>query len=117
ILVTRPTNVIFIPLAIAITATSWAEVSARIGKLLHMRFAAPFLIGAFLMCLPQMAYCQYACGPPIKWSYSGEGFTNYLSRRLIPVWFAPANGMFPYSPLALVVLFACLAQRKAMHVM
>lgn len=117
ILVTRPTNVIFIPLAIAITATSWAEVSARIGKLLHMRFAAPFLIGAFLMCLPQMAYWQYAFGTPIKWSYSGEGFTNYLSPQLIPVWFAPANGLFPYSPLALVVLFACLAQRKAMHVM
>src|SRR5690606_9057800 len=68
ILVTRPTNVIFIPLAIAITATSWAEVSARIEKLLHMRFAAPFLIGAFLMCLPQMAYWQYAFGTPIKWS-------------------------------------------------
>lgn len=117
ILVTRPTNVLFIPLALAITATSWAEVAARFRKFLQPRMAAPFLLGAFLMCLPQMAYWYYAFGTPIKWSYSGEGFTNYLNPQLIPVWFAPANGLFPYSPLVLLTLLACLVRSKAMPVM
>lgn len=114
IIVTRPTNIVFIPIAIAISASSWADVATRTKTLLNTRFVLPFLLGAILMCIPQMAYWQYAFGTPVKWSYGGEGFINFLSPQFIPFWFAPANGLFPYSPLILVILLLGPFRRKTM---
>lgn len=116
ILVTRPTNILFIPLAVSVTATSWSEVKERIKHLLNIRSVLPFLLGAFIACLPQMAYWQYAFGTPIKWSYGEEGFINYLSPNFIPFLFAPANGLFPYSPLILFILNIGIFYRKETRV-
>lgn len=112
IVVTRPTNILFIPIAIAVSASSWADVLARYKKLFQARFLLPFLVAAFIMCVPQMAYWQYAFGTPIKWSYGQEGFSNLLDPNIIPFWFAPANGLFPYSPLVLVVLLVGALHRR-----
>ncbi len=113
ILVTRPTNIIFIPMAITITASSLSDGAGRFRSLFKPSFALPFLLGAFIMCLPQMVYWQYAFGTPVKWSYGSEGFTNYLSPKLIQFWFAPANGLFPYSPLILLILLGGLFHKGA----
>ena len=112
IVVTRPTNILFIPIAFAVSASTWADVVERYKQLLRANFLLPFLLAAFIMCVPQMAYWQYAFGTPVKWSYGHEGFSNLLAPNIIPFWFAPANGLFPYSPLLLVVLLFGSFHRK-----
>ncbi|MBZ0206785.1 MAG: hypothetical protein K8H89_10710 [Flavobacteriales bacterium] len=116
IVVTRPTNILFLPIAFAVSASSSADVLARYKKLFEARFLIPFLVAAFIMCVPQMAYWQYAFGTPLKWSYGQEGFDHFLAPRLIPFWFAPENGLFLYSPLVLVILVMGLFYRKSMRV-
>lgn len=116
IMVTRPTNIVFIPIAFAVSALTFTEVIARFKALLHTRIVGPFLIGALIMIVPQMAYWQYAFGTPLKWSYGQEGFDYFMAPRLIPFWFAPENGLFLYSPLVLVILVTGLLYRKSMRV-
>ncbi|MFZ1618521.1 MAG: hypothetical protein WAT41_14330 [Flavobacteriales bacterium] len=104
IVVTRPTNIFFIPLAFVVTALSWADLVARIKSFVLPRHLLPFIAGATIMCIPQMLYWQYAFGTPIKWSYGQEGFVNALDPQVIKFWFAPHNGLFPYSPIIALVL-------------
>jgi hypothetical protein len=115
VLVTRPINILFIPLAVLLMASSWSDAINRIKGFRRPRVAAPYLIGGFIMCIPQMAYWQYVFGSPIKWSYGNEGFTNLLHPQVIPFWFAPENGLFPYSPLILLVLVTGLCYRRTMR--
>lgn len=113
ILVTRPTNILFLPLAMAITAPPSIGVAAWVRNVMKPRYILPMAVGVLLLCLPQMAYWQYAFGTPVKWSYGHEGFTRLADPPLLHFWFSPYNGLFPYSPLiAIILLLGTLQWRK-----
>ena len=114
IIVTRPTNILFVPIAFLVTASSWADLKEHAKGFLGTRTILLFTIGALLMCLPQMAYWQYAFGSMVKWSYGEEGFTNALNPEVIPVLFSPHNGLFTYSPIVALILIAGVVHRRAM---
>lgn len=108
IIITRPTNILFIPLGLMITSSSRKDILDGIMPLLRLRPGLAFLLGAFILCIPQMAYWSYAFNTPIKWSYGEEAFTHLLDPAILPLWFAPYNGLFTYSPVLLVILLASL---------
>ncbi len=113
IIITRPTNIVFIPIAFIVTASSWADLVAQIKSFVRPRLILVFILGATIMSIPQMLYWQYAFGTPIKWSYGEEGFKHALNPQVISFWFSPNNGLFPYSPLFALVLIAGIIYRRS----
>ncbi len=105
ITVIRPTNAIFLLIAplvyrlISGNRLSYKDLPRRkIGTGLFLAFGAVVVIW-----LPQTIYWSYAYGTPLKWSYENEGFTNWRSPQLLEFWFAPKNGLFPYTPMVLLM--------------
>ncbi len=69
-----------------------------------------FLAGIILVFIPQILYWYYVSGQPILYSYGNEGFPNLLSPPLDLFLFSPQNGLFPYSPLMLVIIVGMIQQ-------
>lgn len=111
IFVTRPTNIIFIAIAGFVIFGRGLVHEVRTFQSDRLRTAC-FALGFMIIILPQMIYWQYAFGSPIKWSYTGEGFTNWASPQVVRLWFSPYNGLFTYSPLILGLLLGSLFTAK-----
>ncbi|MEI6898468.1 MAG: hypothetical protein WCL00_01215 [Bacteroidota bacterium] len=97
----RPTNIFFMSILAFLDIKSLKEMIQRFRFCLMPKQSLSFLIIFILTWVPQMLYWHYLSGHYIYNSYPDEGFTNLAHPMIIPFWFAPLNGLFLYTPLAL----------------
>lgn len=62
------------------------------------------LVASLIPVLPQFHYWHYLTGEWVYYSYGNEGFTNWNSPKFLQLWFAPQNGLFPWSPAYLLAV-------------
>ncbi|MBX2979171.1 MAG: hypothetical protein KF905_07760 [Flavobacteriales bacterium] len=106
IVLVRPTNALFllaVPFVVLSDQSSvWQTIKANVTLPRIFLVTVP----ALMVWVPQLFYWQYAYGSALTWPYIDEGFTNWASPELVRFWFAPNNGLFPYSPLFAIVIWA-----------
>lgn len=66
------------------------------------------MIVFFIAVLPQVVYWRYAFDSFFTYSYQGEGFSNWTNPYVMEVLFSSNNGLLPYNPFWLVLIFSCL---------
>ncbi len=106
IVVTRPTNVIFVLIPLL-----WGLGTARTGfkqrlswLASHWRGLALALVLAFCLLIPQMLYWKSHYGQWLSYSYGGEDFRHWRKPWLLSVLFSYKNGWLVYSPLMILPL-------------
>ena len=97
----RPTNLLFLSVFAFLDVRSWKEVWERIVFFTKPQYVLSFLVLLIIVFIPQMLYWRYLSGSFLYNSYPGEGFTNLAHPMVLALWFAPLNGFFLYTPLAL----------------
>ena len=100
----RPTNGLILILFFLWNAGSREELLARIRIFGKPAYLATFLACLFFAALPQLLYWKYAFHSYVVYSYGNEGFSNWDHPWLPAVWFAPKNGLLPYTPLAIFMI-------------
>lgn len=100
----RPTNILFAVLAFLTVSNNWKDFRTNLLHMLQWKHLLIGLIVLFLILLPQMIYWKAVYGKFISWSYQGEGFHFWKNPQLATVWFSPQSGVFPYTPLVLLML-------------
>lgn len=97
----RPTNIILLTWIAFLDVRSFTDVKNRFLLFLKPLYILTFLVAAFIVFLPQFIYWKYLIGHFVYYSYTGETFANWKNPQIISAWFAPLNGFFLYTPLAL----------------
>jgi hypothetical protein len=97
----RPTNIIMLVFFAVLDVTSFKEIRDRVLFFLRPKYSLAFAGILFLVFLPQLFYWKYLTGSFVYYSYGEEGFINRYHPMLIPMWFAPLNGLFLYNPILL----------------
>ena len=97
----RPTNIILLTWMAFLDVRSFNELKTRFLLFLKPLYIITFFIAAFIVFLPQFIYWKYLTGHLFYYSYTGESFTHLQNPQILSVWFAPLNGFFLYTPLAL----------------
>lgn len=97
----RPTNMVLLSLFIFLDTSSFKEISQRFLLFIKPKYSLIFILVLFLVFIPQMLYWHYLSGSFLYNSYPGEGFTNLKHPMILPLWFAPLNGLFLYTPMAI----------------
>jgi hypothetical protein len=93
----RPVNALMLPALLLFLP--WSVIRG-----LPWHFWSKCIVAAVLMLLPQLAYWNHVAGSPLHYSYGDEAFSNWSAPRLLSIWFAPHNGLVPYSPVVVVAL-------------
>jgi hypothetical protein len=104
IVLVRPVNAVFLPVALFLDVTSRKEIVTRIAFLLKWKNLLILIPAALLVFLPQGLYWHYAYGHYLTYTYQGEGFTNLFTPRIIEYLFSTNNGLLIYSPILLLVI-------------
>jgi hypothetical protein len=114
ILLVRPFNAVFLPVAMLLGLNSPEELKSRLRFLVRPLHLGLVIAIPLLVFLPQMIYWDFISGSPFFYSYQGESFSNLAAPRLAAVLFAPNNGMLPYTPafLAVIAGFAVMIVRR-----
>ena len=105
IILTRPSNIIFLVSFLFVFAQNMDTVKDRIKTILNPIILLPILVGVAVIFIPQFIYWKFAFGTWLRYSYQDEGF-NWLSPYFLSVWFSPNNGLFLYGSLYLLVVAA-----------
>lgn len=100
----RPTNILLFFIIIFLDVNTLKSILARILLFLKPTYILSFLVIFLLVFLPQLIYWKYLSGNFLYYSYPGEGFINWKNPHMISVWFAPLNGFFLYTPIALLFI-------------
>lgn len=107
----RPINVVFFAISACVVLIPnykqlWSE---RSNVLKGIVIGLPL---ALILPAIQLLYYKYAYGDYLAYSYNDESFIYALKPRLARVWFAPANGLLPYSPVILLFITGILLMWK-----
>jgi len=110
----RPTNILLVLILVFWDAGSRKEIGYRIRHFLRVKPILIFLVAFLLVFFPQFIYWHYISGNWIFYTYQGETFTFWNSPMIIPFWFSPLNGLFPYTPAAILFVtgFIVMIARK-----
>jgi len=102
-LIIRPVNAILLPALFLFVSPIWFRCLSPKSMAIMVSTAVAFLV-------PQMLYWLHISGNPVFYAYGQEGFSNLWNPKLIEIWFAPHNGLFPYSPLLLLAIPGTVVQ-------
>ena len=102
VILVRPTNIIILAWILFLDVGSLKDIQSRLRLFINLKYILTFAIITFIVFLPQLIYWRYLSGHFVYYSYKGESFSNWKDPQLIPFWFSPLNGLFIYSPLALI---------------
>jgi hypothetical protein len=94
----RPVNIIFLP-----TFFIFNSIQLNNLKVLLKPFILMSII-IFVVLMPQFLYWKYLSGNFLFYTYTNEGFTNFLSPKILQLWFSPNNGLLLYNPIILLTL-------------
>jgi hypothetical protein len=97
----RPTNIILVLFVL------FFGIAAQIQDFFlffknHLKLCVISFILSLIIFIPQFIYWTQSFTSPIVYSYGEEGFTFLFTPKLIPVWFSPNNGLFPYAPILFI---------------
>ncbi|MHC1774601.1 MAG: hypothetical protein AB9834_04225 [Lentimicrobium sp.] len=104
IVLTRPTNLIFLPVILFLDVNNRAMLGERLRFLFSPVNILIFMGILLLIFIPQLIYWKFISGSFIFYSYQGEGFTYWANPNFLKVLFSPNNGLFPYTPVYAVIL-------------
>ncbi len=104
IVLTRPTNLIFLPVILLLDVNNRAMLGERLRYLISPVNLFILLVMMLLIFIPQLVYWKFISGNFIFYSYQGEGFTYWANPNFLKVLFSPNNGLFPYTPVFVVIL-------------
>jgi hypothetical protein len=108
IILIRPTNALILILLLLWDASDLNEVRRRIKILFRPKYLVTLCVVVFLVYLPQMLYWKYSRGGYLVYSYGSESFSNWNHPKLLEVWFSTLNGLFLYTPMALLMILGML---------
>ncbi len=112
----RPTNFVILIFIALYDVYSWPAFKERlVFWQQHLRQMGVALLTAFLFFLPQMLYWHEMLGKWVHYSYTDEGFIFWKQPKIAAVLFDVQNGLFLYSPMALLMvlgIFMGLKERK-----
>jgi hypothetical protein len=97
----RPTNILLLTWIAFLDITSFKTFINRILLFLKPIYILTFIVAAIIVFFPQFLYWKYLTGHFFFYSYPGETFSHWNNPQILSVWFAPLNGFFLYTPLAL----------------
>lgn len=112
IVLIRPTNILVFPFLFCLDCSSFRAFTGRIKQFLTVPNILILLVSSFVVFLPQFIYWKYVSGKFITDSYSGFGFTNWNSPKILELWFSPNNGLFLYSPFYLIAVYGMFLMVK-----
>lgn len=99
----RPTNVFMALFPLGALIGSWKSVNeAKSWLQLHFPKVLPAAAVGLGVFIPQLMYWKHISGHWIYYSYGEEGFIHWKSPYLFSVLFSPTDGLFLYSPLAIL---------------
>ncbi len=113
IALSRPTNMMVFVFLLLFKITDWNNFKLRL-QFFKERFTDIFAMIPFfiLILVPQMLYWHEMSGHWIKDSYSDEHFIYWNHPKIAAVLFDTQNGLFLYSPVLLLFLWAVFFRRK-----
>ncbi|MFH1160061.1 MAG: hypothetical protein V1733_03830 [bacterium] len=100
----RPINGIILLLFFLWNVQTGQALFTRFSIFMKPKYLLTFLICLLIVVFPQMLYWKYGFGSFLVYSYDHEGFTNWRHPFLLEVWFAPKNGLFLNTPLAILMI-------------
>ncbi|MCI5056780.1 MAG: hypothetical protein MRY83_11770, partial [Flavobacteriales bacterium] len=71
------------------------------------------LVFAVLPFIPQFAYWYFYSGKLLYYSYGDEGFKYLFNPQLLKTWFAPKNGVLPYTPIFIPLLIIWILRLRS----
>ena len=111
IVIIRPSNIVFISTFFFLDIDSWSGLILRIKTFFRYKALIPFILGAIILLLPQIAYWKYAFGSIIYYTYGHESF-NWINPKIQLVFFSPSNGLFLYCPFVFIIVTSMIYMVK-----
>jgi len=104
IVLIRPTNILAVLFVAFYGIYSWADLRSRVVLLWqNIPKLVVAAVVAMLFFIPQMWYWYEMTGHWMRYSYTDEGFIFWKAPKIAEVLFDSQNGLFVYSPLALLI--------------
>jgi hypothetical protein len=114
IILIRPLNILFLFTFFIPFSDDDPGFREKIRILFNLKSLAIIIPSVILVFLPQMIYWNYAFGSPFFYSYGDQGF-YWTHPQWLKAWFAPHNGLFPYTPLFFLItatiLYLCFKKK------
>lgn len=107
IVLTRPTNIIFLSVFFFLDIKNHGDIIKRIKFVIRPRVLFPVALSALIIWVPQFFYWHYLDGKILSYTYQGEGFL-LGNPRLLQTWISPLNGLFLYSPFYLIIILGII---------
>jgi len=105
IVLIRPTNIIISLLILLYNVYSIEALRERIRFFIrNYKSILLIALAAFIMFIPQMMYWKEMTGHWFYYSYSTEKFIYWNKPKILAVLFDVQNGLFLYTPLAILIL-------------
>ena len=114
IILIRPTNAI-LGLIPVLWNAGLTDARSRVSDFLsNGKWWLTFVLAIAVFFAPQMAYWKSVTGSYVFYSYGEEGFTNWMSPKVLQVLFSHTNGWLIYSPILLAAFLgmALMIYRK-----
>ena len=108
VILIRPLNVIFLIAAAFIDCNSLNSFWLRLQLFLKPKYIIILLAATAITFIPQFLYWKYVSGNWIYYSYGNESFLYWKSPQLMKLLFSPNNGLLPYNPIYLIIVFTLL---------
>lgn len=108
IVLIRPTNLFALGVLVVYDTASIKDIVYRIKGFMDWRIILLAIISVLLVWLPQLVYWKYLSGSYFLYTYKEETFTHLFSPRILEVFFAAKNGLFPYSLLMPFIFLGCM---------
>jgi len=107
IVLIRPTNAVAALFVLLYHVYSWEDIKTRLRFWVQSwRLVLVAAVTGFLFLFPQLWYWHEMTGHWIYFSYGEDTFIYWNRPKIAAVLFDPQNGLFLYSPIALVMWFA-----------
>jgi hypothetical protein len=105
----RPTNIVVALLVLGWEVYNFSAIQQRWQFYVkHWQLLPVAAFSALLFFIPQMLYWKEMTGNWILYSYADEGFPNWNAPKIAEVLFDVQNGLFIYSPMALLMVIGAL---------
>ena len=118
IVLIRPTNILLALMLLLYDVYSISQLRERIHFYIrHYLSVIWMVIAAFIFFIPQMMYWKEMTGHWFYYSYTEEGFIYWNKPKIAAVLFDVQNGLFLYSPLALLMVAGIILglRKRAFH--
>ena len=112
-ILTRPTNAIILVFILLYDVYRVEELKVRLRFLLaHWPKIFVAVVASSMVFIPQLIYWYEMTGKVIRYSYENEGFIYWLKPKIAAVLFDTQNGLFLYSPMALLMVIGIIIGLK-----